>query len=135
MSHHPSFLLGEALEALAEITEAAGFVEALLVADNALARIRPGEKNQRAADRGAAAFRIGDGAGAPPAAVCARPGAGRRDANSTPAPSPQLTVVPDPELCEHRRGGYVCTRTAHTGPGGHVYVSGSWVPDRHHGAS
>lgn len=133
MSYHPSFLLGEALEALAEITTSASFVEALLVADNALARIRPGEINQRGADRGAVAFRIGDGAGAPPASNAT--GVGRRDATTTPAPSPQLTVVPDPELCDHRRGGYVCTRTAHAGPGGHVYVSGSWVPDRHHGAS
>jgi len=130
MSYHPSYLLGEALEALTEIADAASFTEALMIADNALARIPQPETLLRGIERGAAAFRTGDGAGAPPVTTHA----GNQAADS-PAPSPQLVVVPDPEPCEHRMGAYTCTRDAHPGPGGHVYMTGSWVPDRHHGAN
>lgn len=42
-----------------------------------------------------------------------------------------------PLECGHQRGAFTCVRDPHIddNPDGHVYISGSWVPDRHQGAS
>jgi hypothetical protein len=137
MSHHPAFLLGQALEALAAIADATDLDTALAVASTALAGIVPATGDRPGVERGAHTP-IGGGAGAPPAVIRAGSGAGARQARATatPAPSPHLQVVPDLIPCTHIRGGYTCTRATHPeNPMGHVYMSGSWVPDRHQGAS
>ena len=137
VSHHPTFLLGQALEALAAVADASSLSAARHIASAALTGIVPTVADWPGVERGAHTP-IGDGAGAPPAAVrvAPRPAPGRRVAIATPAPSPHLQAVPDLVPCDHVRGGYTCTRDAHpANPNGHVYMSGSWVPDRHQGAS